>query len=44
MNELYDISLKLIENIISQTELFNATNSQSFLDWLDKLNELSVKY
>lgn len=46
-NRLYNqgkLLIKAIESYIKQIELLDMTSEQMFLDTLDKLNELSVKY
>lgn len=36
--------LKYVNDIVTATELTQQTNSQAFIDFLDELNEISVKY
>lgn len=46
-NRLYNAGqtiLKVIENFIKQVEDAEMTDEQFFLDWMDKINEYSVKY
>lgn len=40
----YDIAIAIINSLIETAEMNNWTNEQWFLDWLDTLNKLSVKY
>lgn len=41
---LCQISIKMLEELMKQIEDAKLTNEQFVLDWLDKINELSVKY
>ena len=46
-NRLYNMGktlLSAIDAFIKTVENDNMTNEQFFLDWLDKVNEYSVKY
>lgn len=36
--------LQNIEEVLNYIEEHNLTNSQEFLDFLDQLNEISVRY
>ena len=40
----YDIAIAIINSLIETAEMNNWTNEQWFLDFLDTLNKLSVKY
>lgn len=42
--EMGQIIIKLLENVILFAEEKKLTNSQTLLNILDKINELSVKY
>lgn len=44
MKEEYKQAILLIESLIREAELEDATNEQWFLDWIDKINKLSVTY
>lgn len=44
MREKYKEAILLVESLIREAELEGATNEQWFLDFLDELNILSVKY
>lgn len=46
-NELYNLSktlLLMVEQLIDRIEKENLQNEQFVLDFLDKLNELSIKF
>lgn len=38
------VSIKMLEELMKQIEDAKLQNEQFVLDWLDKLNEISVKY
>lgn len=38
------LSIRMLEELMSQIEKAKLQNEQFVLDWLDKINELSVKY
>ncbi len=38
------LSIGMLEELMSQIERAKLQNEQFVLDWLDKINELSVKY
>ena len=38
------ISIKMLNELMEQIEEAKLQNEQFVLDWLDKINELSVKY
>lgn len=38
------VSIKMLEELMKQIEDAGLQNEQFVLDWLDKLNEISVKY
>ena len=38
------LSIGMLEELMSQIEKAKLQNEQFVLDWLDKMNELSVKY
>ena len=40
----YDIAIAIINSLIETAEMNNWTDSQWFLDWIDEINKLSVKY
>lgn len=40
----YNTCLKYVKDIIQMTELLQCTNEQAFINFLDELNEISVKY
>ena len=44
MKEEYKQAIKLIITLIKEAEINGETNEQWFLDWLDKINKLSVTY
>jgi len=44
MNQLCKKAIESVQDVISFAELNQQTNELWFLDFLDKLNELSVKY
>ena len=43
MNLLYKFSIWLCQLTCKLAEKFNKTNTQAFINWEDKLNEISVK-
>lgn len=43
VKELTRSSLKMVNSTYNLIKLYNLENSQMVLDWLDKLNEISVK-
>lgn len=46
-NELYNLSktlLLMVEQLVDRIEKENLQNEQFVLDFLDKLNELSIKF
>ena len=38
------LSIEMLEELMKQIEEAKLQNEQFVLDWLDKINELSVKY
>lgn len=42
--KMSQVTIKMVERLIAIAEEDGLTNSQQFLDFLDKINELSVKY
>lgn len=38
------VSIKMLNELMNQIEKADLKNEQFVLDWLDKLNELSVKW
>ena len=44
LNEMYESTIKKIESVIKITEEHEMTNTQSFLNFLDKINSLSVSF
>ena len=44
LNKLYEVGLLQIRNIIDITKESDATDTQEFLNFLDKLNSMSVEY
>lgn len=44
LSVLYDSEIKRIRLLIDITKEKDATNSQEFLNFLDKINELSVEF
>lgn len=43
LNELLDSSLQIVKSTYNIIETYRLESSQSVLNWLDKLNEISVK-
>lgn len=46
-NRLYNmcqLSIKMLNELMKQIEKEGLQNEQFVLDWLDKINEISVKY
>ena len=43
INDLYDQSINLCNIIHKLVVENNLSNTQEYLDWLDKLNEISVR-
>lgn len=44
MREKYKEAILLVESLIREAELEDATSEQWFLDWIDEINKLSVTY
>lgn len=44
LQQLQQVILRDLEAIINYAEKNNLTNSQEFLNFLDKLNEISIRY
>ena len=44
MTELQNLVLYNLQQVINYAEENNLTNTQEFLDFLDKINEISVSY
>ena len=44
INELCKDVIKMAEHTIKLVEIYKCNDKQWFLDYLDKLNEISVKY
>lgn len=42
--EEYNIAIAILNSLIETAEINNWTNEQWFLDWIDTINEISVKY
>ena len=42
MKELYDISIKLCEEIYQMSK--HLQNTQDFINWQDKLNKISIRW
>lgn len=38
------VSVSMLEELMRQIEKYDLQNEQFVLDWLDKINELSVKW
>ena len=43
LNELYEASIQELNAIYSLAKEYNMLNEQSTLNWLDKINEISVR-
>lgn len=41
--DVYKTSIELLEDIYEYSVKSDRINSQEFLDWLDKINEISVR-
>lgn len=44
LDKIINNSLDSVKGVIKYAEIYKLTNSQKFLDYLDSLNALSVKY
>ena len=44
LQQLQQVILRDLEAIINYSEKNNLTDSQEFLNFLDKLNEISIRY
>lgn len=43
LKKILDEALQTVENVISWAESKGYTNEQSYIDWEDKINKLSIK-
>lgn len=44
LDKITNDSLDSVKEVIKYAEIYKLTNSQKFLNYLDSLNQLSVKY
>lgn len=42
--QMCQVSVSMLEELMRQIEKYDLQNEQFVLDWLDKINELSVKW